>query len=194
MIVFSHHMCRATHARTEALIIASHPVYFFPSSIVPKWNKHNIVEIEAIFEFIFSFLHDDAFIILFILECKDVCQDVHTYLTTYDFTLVRDWWDLNVMNLCYGINPSTIVSSPSLWLSISFHCILIPLFILIQLALIIVHLFVYCSQRYSESCCFAMRKKQVQKYPSTKTLNSKSMKFVLVRMTCILTTLLRKIS
>ena len=81
-----------------------------PPSDVPQWNKHSTTEVEAIFEFAFSFLHDDAFILLFIPECKDVRQDVRTYSATYDFTLVKDWWGVNVMKLCSGIDVSATVS------------------------------------------------------------------------------------
>ena len=44
-----------------------------PPSIIPEWNKHKTTKIKAIYEFAFSFLHDDAFILLFVPECKDVC-------------------------------------------------------------------------------------------------------------------------
>jgi hypothetical protein len=70
---------RSTHVSDDAcphrgfdLLIAdlSEGLYilhiFSPPSLIPEWNKHNITEIEAIFEFAFLFLHDDAFIDLFI--------------------------------------------------------------------------------------------------------------------------------
>ena len=79
---------------------------FSPLSVIPERNKHNSTEIEAIFEFAFSFLHDDAFILLFIPECKDV----HTYSATYGFTLLRDWWGVNDMKLCSGTDAFAIVS------------------------------------------------------------------------------------
>jgi hypothetical protein len=47
-----------------------HVLHFFFPLVVQEWNKHNTTEIEAIFEFAFSFLHDNAFILLFISECK----------------------------------------------------------------------------------------------------------------------------
>ena len=81
-----------------------------PPSVIPKWNKHNTTEVEAIFEFAFSFFHDDAFVLLFIPECKDVRQDVRTYSATYGFTLLRDWWGINGMKLCSGVNASATVS------------------------------------------------------------------------------------
>ncbi len=87
------------------------PHIFFPPSVVPEWNKHNTTEIEAIFEFAFSFLHDNAFILLFISECKHVRQDVRTYSATYGFTLLKDWWGINDMKLCSDIDASTTVST-----------------------------------------------------------------------------------
>ena len=77
-----------------------------PPTVIPEWNKHNTIEIEAIFEFAFSFLHDDAFIFLFIPECKDVC----TYSATYDFTLLKDWWEVNGMKLCSSTDASITVN------------------------------------------------------------------------------------
>ena len=87
------------------------PHISFPPSVVPEWNKHNTTEIEAIFEFAFSFLHDNAFILLFISECKHVRQDVRTYSATYGFTLLKDWWGINGMKLCSDIDASTTVST-----------------------------------------------------------------------------------
>ena len=81
-----------------------------PPLVIPEWNKHNTTKIEVIFEFAFSFLHDDAFILLFIPECKDIRQDVRTYLATYGFTLLRDWWGVNGMKLCSGTDASATIS------------------------------------------------------------------------------------
>lgn len=75
-------------------------------SIVPLKLKH-------FFEFALPFFHDDAFILMYILECKDVRQDNRTYSATYDFTLLRDWWVVNVMKLCSSINASAMVSVAS---------------------------------------------------------------------------------
>ena len=87
------------------------PYISFPPSVVLEWNKHNTTEIEAIFEFAFSFLDDNAFILLFISECKHVRQDVRTYSATYGFTLLKDWWDVNRMKLCFGIDASATVNT-----------------------------------------------------------------------------------
>ena len=87
------------------------PHISFPPSVVPEWNKHNTTKIEAIFEFAFLFLDDNAFILLFISECKHVRQEVCTYSATYSFTLLKDWWGVNRMKLCSGIDISAIVST-----------------------------------------------------------------------------------
>ena len=81
-----------------------------PPLVVPKWNKHNTTKIEAIFEFAFLFPHDNAFILLFISECKYVCQDVRTYSATYSFTLLKDWWGVNGMQLRTGIDGFVTVN------------------------------------------------------------------------------------
>lgn len=80
--------------------------------VVPEWNKHNTTTIETIFEFSNAFLNNNVFIILFNLECKDVSEDVCTYLAMYDFTIMRDWWGVNVMKLWCGFNVSAISSHP----------------------------------------------------------------------------------
>ena len=59
-------------------------------------------KMKAIFEFAFSFLHNDAFILLFVPECKDV----RTYSATYGFTLLRGQWGMNGMKLCSSIDVS----------------------------------------------------------------------------------------
>ena len=43
-------------------------------------------------------------------KCKDVRQDVCTYATTYDFTVLQDWWSVNVMKLCSRIDAFGIVN------------------------------------------------------------------------------------
>ncbi len=52
------------------------PVPLISPSSIPEWNKHDSDEIEAIFEFAFHFLHDDAYIFLFVSVSKNVRLDV----------------------------------------------------------------------------------------------------------------------
>ena len=51
---------------------------------IPKWNKHDSDEIEAIFEFAFHFFHDDAHFLLFMPESKNVRLDVRIFAATYE--------------------------------------------------------------------------------------------------------------
>lgn len=73
------------------------------------WNRHDVNEVEVVFEYAFSYVHDDVFIFLFILESKEVHSDVRTYDATHDFALVKDWWGVNVLHSCYAINKSAKV-------------------------------------------------------------------------------------
>ena len=65
------------------------PHICFLPIVLSEWNKYNTTEIEAICEFVFSFLHDNAFILLFISEFKHVRQDVCIYSATYGFSLLN---------------------------------------------------------------------------------------------------------
>ena len=59
------------------------------------------------------FFHNDAFLLFLISNCEGVCEDVGAYLVMYNFITMRDWWGVNVMNLCCGFKASAIVSHPS---------------------------------------------------------------------------------
>jgi hypothetical protein len=80
------------------------PMPIVSPSAIPEWNKRDSDEIEAIFEFAFHFLHDDAHILLFVPESKNVRLDVRTFAATYEFVLIRDWWGINFMHLCSGLD------------------------------------------------------------------------------------------
>lgn len=58
-----------------------------PHLSVPIWKMHDVNEVEATFEFAFSFLHDKVFVLLFVPKPKNVHHDVGAYAPTYDFTL-----------------------------------------------------------------------------------------------------------
>ena len=79
-----------------------------PSAIL-EWNKHDSDEIEGIFEFAFHFLQDDAHILLFVPESKNVRLDVWTFAATYEFVLIKDWWGINFMHLCSRVDASSKV-------------------------------------------------------------------------------------
>ena len=85
------------------------PVPLISPSSIPEWNKHDSDEIEAIFEFAFHFLHDDAHILLFVPKSKNVRLDVRTFAAIYEFNLIRDWWGINSMHLCSGVDASAKV-------------------------------------------------------------------------------------
>ena len=78
-------------------------------SAIPKWNKHDSDEIEAIFEFAFHFLHDDAHILLFVSKSKNVRLDVRIFAANYEFNLIRYWWGIKSMRLYSGVDASAKV-------------------------------------------------------------------------------------
>jgi hypothetical protein len=51
-------------------------------------------------------------IIFFISKCKDVREDVRASSTMYDFTFMRDWEGVNVMNFHCGYKASATISHP----------------------------------------------------------------------------------
>lgn len=48
------------------------PKNFLPLRLHSDWKQHKVKEVEALFEFAFTFFHDDAFILLFIPKSKEV--------------------------------------------------------------------------------------------------------------------------
>ena len=117
LIVWDLHMCPMTYTRTEVLSCWSHTCenasihHIF--HLLPRHsrgNYHNTAKIEAIFGLVFLFLHDNAFILLFIPKCKDIRQDVYTYSIIYGFTLLRDWWGVNDMKLYTSTNVSSTIN------------------------------------------------------------------------------------
>ena len=68
----------------ESLLV---PRITSPPLSIPIWNRHDVNEVETTFEFAFSFLHDEVFVIFFVPKPKNVHHDVNAYAATYDFTL-----------------------------------------------------------------------------------------------------------
>ena len=63
------------------------PSIYSPSNIVPVWNEHIIDKVEAIFEFVYSLLHDDVALIVFVQEFKKDRDDVRSFVLTYNINL-----------------------------------------------------------------------------------------------------------
>lgn len=74
-----------------------------PSHLVQEKNEHVTDKGEAIFEFAYSLLHDDATLLIFVHEFKKVKDDVRSFALTYHFILMHDWWDVNEMELCWNL-------------------------------------------------------------------------------------------
>ena len=56
------------------------PVPLVSPSAIPKWSKHDGDKMEAIFEFAFHFLHNDAHILVFVPKSKNIRVDVRTLI------------------------------------------------------------------------------------------------------------------
>lgn len=50
------------------------PIPYLPKPLqfVPKWNKHNVCTVEAIFEIDDAYLHNDVVVLLFVLQSTKV--------------------------------------------------------------------------------------------------------------------------
>ena len=68
------------------------PLMYFFLSFVCFNMEYDVFEVEAIFKFAFSLLHDEAYIFYIVMEFKDVQCDVQTYSEMYYFMLFKYWW------------------------------------------------------------------------------------------------------
>ena len=71
-----------------------------PPNLIPPWNEHNLKDIEALFEFTYGFLIDNAPLILFFPKFKKVRDNVRTYIASYGFSLAKNRWIINKLPLC----------------------------------------------------------------------------------------------
>lgn len=47
--------------------------------------------------------------IVFLLEVSEVRHDAKTYAKTYNFVIVSNWWGINKLALCYGVEKTRLV-------------------------------------------------------------------------------------
>lgn len=60
-----------------------------PKSI-SNWNKHDSSHIEALFEFAYAYLVDNACMLIMIPKLKILRGDVMTYAATYESKIAKD--------------------------------------------------------------------------------------------------------
>lgn len=63
---------------------------------IPKWNKHNVHDVEAIFEFGGAYLHDDVLFLLFFHEITKVQINMRMYAASNDIKILKEWWGVNI--------------------------------------------------------------------------------------------------
>ena len=59
---------------------------FHPPNNMP-WNIHKSKNIEALFEFTFAYLTNDRPLLLFVLENRDVRNDMRIFVASYEVVL-----------------------------------------------------------------------------------------------------------
>ena len=74
-----------------------------PSNSFPEWNAHLTPYIEAFLKFFNAHLDEDVCMFVLLYEVKEVRHDVMTYVESYYFVAAKDWWGINELPLCYGV-------------------------------------------------------------------------------------------
>lgn len=83
----------------------------FPSHCCSKMEfAHNLPH-QSSFKFASPYLHEDACLPIFLPEIKDMRVNMIMYAETYDFAIANDWWGINVLPLCLGIDKTLMVYS-----------------------------------------------------------------------------------
>jgi hypothetical protein len=73
------------------------------------WNVHVTDKIMAYFYFVYSLLHNDVALIVFVLNFKTIRDNVKSFAHFYYFNFLRDWWRVNEMMLCLLLDNSLTV-------------------------------------------------------------------------------------
>lgn len=87
-----------------------------PNSTIPPWNVRPEKYIDTIFEFADNYIHDNAALLLFHANDRDLQLEIEDCAMPYDFKLLIDWWALNELPLALPRDPSATVI-------LSVHCI-----------------------------------------------------------------------
>lgn len=92
----------SSNARAIDLIVARLviPNVSSPPSSTCACNTHNSAKIGVFFEFAHAYLHKEASMLIFLLEIKQVRDDVKTFVGAYEFIVAKDWWGFNELHLC----------------------------------------------------------------------------------------------
>ena len=85
-----------------------------PESAIPLWNVRPEKFIDTVLEFADNYLHDDAALLLFHPNDRDLQLEIEECAVTYDFKVAFDWWALNELPLALPRDPSCTVSSSTL--------------------------------------------------------------------------------
>ena len=80
-----------------------------PNSAIPPWNVRPEKYIDTIFEFADNYIHDNAALLLFHANDRDLQLEIEDCAMTYDFKLLIDWWALNELPLALPRDPSATV-------------------------------------------------------------------------------------
>ena len=126
------------------------PGISIPSTIIPPWNVRPEKYVDTIFEFAEIYLHDDAALLLFHANDRDVLIDVEECAETYNFHLECDWWGMNDLPLASPRNPSTTVIVIFIS-SFSFHqfiFLFMYFFIFLFILSILVNIFLWQCTRF----------------------------------------------
>jgi hypothetical protein len=81
-----------------------------PTSAIPTWNVRLKKYVDTVFEFADNFLHDNAALLLFHANDRELQLEIEEYASTYEFKLLMDWWALNELPLALPRDPSAMVS------------------------------------------------------------------------------------
>lgn len=80
-----------------------------PSTVIPQWNVRPEKYVDTIFEFAELYLHDDAAILLFHANDRDILFDVEECAISYSFRLAHDWWAINDLPLALPRDSTSTV-------------------------------------------------------------------------------------
>lgn len=126
---------------------------------------HNVNKVEILFEFAFSFIHDDALIHLYITWFKEVCSDVRTYVATYNFFSCEIL--VGCERLAFVLCNQQICQGKSSLKSFLSCRVTIPDYVWVLMVLS----GLFCNRHVFVYCYIAMTRKRKVKFPSTKIVS-----------------------
>ena len=100
------------------------PVPIISSSAISDWNRQSENYFEVLFTFAAAHLHDDAVLLVIHPNDPTVNHILQNWSFTFDFELVRDWWDLNGLHLMSPVDQQKTVWLLSFPHVVSLSCVL----------------------------------------------------------------------